>query len=252
MEFKNRIKELREEKGLSQQAVADSIYVSRSAIAKWENGLGLPSKESLRLLSEFYNIEEQDLLKEQNYEKELVSKNIKISRMQLWIGLSYGVVVIMILSMVILGYFKKAQENNHLIYSNIPVITINNEEITFYQVGSEYKIASNGELKKYDYALVFPGTATYESLNLIGVNNLYQINVSNTTINIFGNYYYLNEDFIRAEEPTGWDLYKLYRLNIENDGTFQFEESDYHFIVIELNVEFPDLCVNYYFVIDLR
>ena len=44
LEFKDKIKELREEKGLSQQAVADSIYVSRSAVAKWENRLSLTSK----------------------------------------------------------------------------------------------------------------------------------------------------------------------------------------------------------------
>jgi len=46
MEFKDRIRELRLERGLSQQALADAIYISRSAIAKWENGLGLPGSYS--------------------------------------------------------------------------------------------------------------------------------------------------------------------------------------------------------------
>ncbi len=112
--FKDKIKELREEKGLSQQAVADSIYVSRSAVAKWENGLGLPSKESLRLLSEFYNIDENNLLKEQIYEKELVSKNIKINRMKVSIFLSFGVIGVLVLTMVILGFTNNGVGNNHL------------------------------------------------------------------------------------------------------------------------------------------
>lgn len=102
--FKDKIKELREEKNVSQQTVADSIYVSRSAVAKWENGLGLPSKESLKLLSEFYNVEEKDLLEEQIYEKELVSKNIKINRMKVSIFLSFGVIGVLVLTMVILGF----------------------------------------------------------------------------------------------------------------------------------------------------
>ena len=113
LEFKDKIKELREEKGLSQQAVADSIYVSRSAVAKWENGLGLPSKESLRLLSEFYNVEEKDLLKEQIYEKELVSKNIKINRMKLTIFISCGIIGVLVLWTVILGFTNKGTGNNH-------------------------------------------------------------------------------------------------------------------------------------------
>lgn len=38
MEFKDKLKKLRTEKGISQQALADAIHISRSAVAKWENG----------------------------------------------------------------------------------------------------------------------------------------------------------------------------------------------------------------------
>ena len=47
MEFSERLKELRSEKGISQAKLAADIHISRSAIAKWENGLGLPNDESL-------------------------------------------------------------------------------------------------------------------------------------------------------------------------------------------------------------
>ena len=50
MNFANKLKELRQKKGISQAKLAKDIYVSRSAIAKWENGLGIPSDESLELL----------------------------------------------------------------------------------------------------------------------------------------------------------------------------------------------------------
>lgn len=40
MEFSERLKELRSEKGISQAKLAADIHISRSAVAKWENGLG--------------------------------------------------------------------------------------------------------------------------------------------------------------------------------------------------------------------
>ena len=54
MEFKDKLKRLRAERGISQQALANAIFVSRSAVAKWENGLGLPSADSCEALSFFY------------------------------------------------------------------------------------------------------------------------------------------------------------------------------------------------------
>ena len=42
-ELKDKIKRLRKEKGLTQEEFAKTLFVSRSAVAKWENGLGLPT-----------------------------------------------------------------------------------------------------------------------------------------------------------------------------------------------------------------
>jgi len=44
MELKDKIKQLRREKGLTQAQLADALFVSRSTVAKWENGLGLPGR----------------------------------------------------------------------------------------------------------------------------------------------------------------------------------------------------------------
>lgn len=50
MEFKERLKKLRTKHGLTQEALARKIFVSRSAIAKWEAGLGMPNEESIEAL----------------------------------------------------------------------------------------------------------------------------------------------------------------------------------------------------------
>jgi transcriptional regulator with XRE-family HTH domain len=50
MELKDKIKNLRKEKGLTQAQLADALFVSRSTVAKWENGLGLPGPDSIKAL----------------------------------------------------------------------------------------------------------------------------------------------------------------------------------------------------------
>lgn len=57
MQFHEKLKQLRHQKGISQAELATKIFVSRSAIAKWESGLGLPSEESLALLADYFEID---------------------------------------------------------------------------------------------------------------------------------------------------------------------------------------------------
>ena len=57
MDFKDKLKNLRTKAGLSQEALADIIHVSRSAIAKYENGGGKPSKEILRVIANYFKVD---------------------------------------------------------------------------------------------------------------------------------------------------------------------------------------------------
>ena len=61
MQFKDKLKELRVDAGISQKQLADAIFISRSAVAKWENGLGLPSKASYDALLGYFGITEETL-----------------------------------------------------------------------------------------------------------------------------------------------------------------------------------------------
>ena len=55
MSYKERIKELRLSKGLSQMQLAQKLSISQSAIAKWELGKTEPTASSIILLSKFFN-----------------------------------------------------------------------------------------------------------------------------------------------------------------------------------------------------
>ena len=54
MNFAEKLKTLRKEKGISQEALAEKINVSRQAITKWETGLGLPDIENLIAISSLF------------------------------------------------------------------------------------------------------------------------------------------------------------------------------------------------------
>ena len=62
MEFHEKLQELRKKRGLTQEELAEALYVSRTAISKWESGRGYPSIDSLKEISNFFSISIDDLL----------------------------------------------------------------------------------------------------------------------------------------------------------------------------------------------
>lgn len=62
MEFNEKLQELRKNKGLTQEELADILYVSRTAISKWESGRGYPNIDSLKEISKFFEVSIDDLL----------------------------------------------------------------------------------------------------------------------------------------------------------------------------------------------
>ena len=62
MEFNEKLQELRKQKGLTQEELAELLYVSRTAISKWESGRGFPNIESLKAISRFFSVSLDELL----------------------------------------------------------------------------------------------------------------------------------------------------------------------------------------------
>ncbi len=66
--FKDRLKQLRIEKGITQKELAENIFVSRSTIAKWENGNGVPSNINLETLCKYFDVDNDYFFKENDNE----------------------------------------------------------------------------------------------------------------------------------------------------------------------------------------
>ena len=62
MEFHKKLQELRKQKNITQEDLASFLFVSRTAISKWELGRGYPNIESLKALSKFYAVSIDELL----------------------------------------------------------------------------------------------------------------------------------------------------------------------------------------------
>ncbi len=62
MEFYEKLQELRRNRGLTQEELAEALYVSRTAISKWESGRGYPSIDSLKEISNYFSVTIDDLL----------------------------------------------------------------------------------------------------------------------------------------------------------------------------------------------
>jgi len=98
--FKDKLKDNRLRLGLSQEDLAQKIFVSRSAVAKWEQGRGIPEDDSLERLSELFGIPSDVLLSKEDMKQEVMSSEraSSQSRKKAWISMGVASACILALS----------------------------------------------------------------------------------------------------------------------------------------------------------
>ena len=62
MEFPEKLQKLRKSKNLTQEQLAQQLFVSRTAVSKWESDRGYPNIDSLKAISKFFDISIDELL----------------------------------------------------------------------------------------------------------------------------------------------------------------------------------------------
>ncbi|MCH1984365.1 helix-turn-helix domain-containing protein [Ruminococcus sp. OA3] len=107
MEFNEKLQQLRKQKNLTQEELAEQLFVSRTAISKWESGRGYPSIESLKAVSGFFDVSVDDLLSGE----ELVSlaETDKKEKMGNTCDLVFGILDVMSALMFIIPFFGQAE-----------------------------------------------------------------------------------------------------------------------------------------------
>ncbi len=113
MEFNEKLQELRKSKGLTQEELAEALYVSRTAISKWESGRGYPSIDSLKEISTFFSVAIDDLLSSEKIIH--IAERENKSNVQNICDLLFGITDLTSILLIILPLYPKTI--NNYIYS---------------------------------------------------------------------------------------------------------------------------------------
>lgn len=62
MEFNEKLQYLRKQQNMTQEQLAEKLFVSRTAVSKWESGKGYPNIESLKCISRLFSVSIDELL----------------------------------------------------------------------------------------------------------------------------------------------------------------------------------------------
>lgn len=142
--FKDKLKENRTKLNLSQDELAQKIFVSRSAVAKWEQGRGIPEDESLNRLASLFGIASDLLLTKEDMKEEVVQseRNLDKSRKKSIIGFIVAGVSIGALAITLITgafvYGPTGEENTETL--NVNGVTAHDGRVVNIDFDKEGKI----------------------------------------------------------------------------------------------------------------
>lgn len=105
MEFNEKLQQLRKEKEWTQEQLAEELYVSRTAVSKWENGKGYPNIDSLKRLSKLFSISIDELLSGEELISLAESENC--TNMKKNLVLIFGILDLMVLTFLFLPLYGR-------------------------------------------------------------------------------------------------------------------------------------------------
>ena len=109
MEFNQKLQELRKQKGLTQEELADALFVSRTAVSKWESGRGYPSIDSLKAISAFFSVSIDKLLSGNEILAAAKEENLK--KQEQFIGTVLGLLDVSTILFFFLPLFGQRSES---------------------------------------------------------------------------------------------------------------------------------------------
>ena len=131
MKIGEKLRDARNQKGLTQEEVADEIHVSRQTISNWENNRSYPDIISVILLSDLYQMSldvllkgDKDMIEHLNESTNIVNSNKKLIIMVL---LNIVVFIFMII-------FNQIISENKILLASILSLSIISITVFFYQI----------------------------------------------------------------------------------------------------------------------
>ena len=120
MEFNQKLQQLRAKTGLTQEQLAEKLFVSRVTVSKWESGRGYPNIESLKLMAKVLSVSIDDLLS--GDELMTIAENQAQEFSRSFCSLVFGVMDVMIMLLLVLPFFGD-QYGEHVRFVALPGLT---------------------------------------------------------------------------------------------------------------------------------
>lgn len=108
MDFNEKLQELRKRKGLTQEDLAEALFVSRTAVSKWESGRGYPSIDSLKVIASFFSVSIDELLSGEELVN--IAQNDHVQEMRQMRDLVFGLLDCAIALFLFFPLFGQAEE----------------------------------------------------------------------------------------------------------------------------------------------
>ena len=106
VEFNEKLKELRSSRGLTQEELAEALFVSRTAISKWESGRGYPGIDSLKEISTFFSVTIDELLSGEKLVS--IAEKENKSNMQSLCSILIGTIDLLYILLMVLPLYPKS------------------------------------------------------------------------------------------------------------------------------------------------
>ncbi len=156
--FGNFIKELRKEKGLKQEELAEELNVHRTTVVKWEQGKSLPLNDTLVILSKYFNVTVDELLAggRINDEATIEEKNkvtlslLKSRRKSIRISMYFAIITFILFIIFLIYYFFTTYNSIHVyllsgyndnIKTKQSLLIVSNDKV-YLRIGNIYNNAN--------------------------------------------------------------------------------------------------------------
>lgn len=107
MDFSEKLQQLRKQKQMTQEQLAERLYVTRTAVSKWESGKGYPNIESLKSISKLFCVSIDELLSGE--ELIVLAENENGKNISSLLNLIYGVLDLLCLLFIYLPLYGQKE-----------------------------------------------------------------------------------------------------------------------------------------------
>ncbi len=125
MEFKDKLQKLRKQNQLTQEQLSEKLYISRTAVSKWESGKGYPNIESLKDIANIFNVSVDELLSSEEIID--IAKEDKKTSEKKTVDFIYGLLDLFCILLIFLPLYP--YKTNDFVYS---VLLISQNSLTSF------------------------------------------------------------------------------------------------------------------------